>query len=68
LARRLSIVLSWRSGFRKSFKVAPGVRLNVSRQSVGVGVGPAWSDGQRLEQRRAAGVTRLAHLFWRKHL
>jgi hypothetical protein len=27
-------------GFRKSFKLAPGVRLNLGRRSAGVSVGP----------------------------
>jgi hypothetical protein len=27
-------------GFRKSFKLAPGLKLNLSRRSAGVSVGP----------------------------
>jgi hypothetical protein len=55
-------------GFRKSFKLAPGVRLNVSKRSIGLGAGPrgaklsANSRGQR-----RVGLS-LGGLFWRKRL
>jgi hypothetical protein len=39
LTNRLLSPASMAFGFRKSFRVAPGLRLNVSRRSVGVGVG-----------------------------
>lgn len=55
-------------GFRKSWKVAPGVRVNLSRRSVGLSAGPRGakvSVNSRREKRASAG---LLGLFWRKRL
>ena len=55
-------------GFRKSFKLAPGVRLNVGRRSTGVSVGPRGaklSVNSRRERRASLGWR---GLFWRKRL
>jgi hypothetical protein len=55
-------------GFRKSFKLAPGVRLNLSRRSAGVSVGPrgAKLSANTRGRRRASLSWRGA--FWRKGL
>lgn len=46
-------------GFRKSFKLAPGVRVNLSRRSVGVSAGPRGakvSANTRREKRASLGM------------
>jgi hypothetical protein len=55
-------------GFRKSFKLAPGVRLNLGRRSAGVSVGPrgAKVSANTRGRRRASLSWRGA--FWRKGL
>jgi hypothetical protein len=55
-------------GFRKSFKLAPGLRLNLSRRSAGVSVGPrgAKLSANTRGRRRASLSWRGA--FWRKGL
>jgi uncharacterized protein DUF4236 len=55
-------------GYRKSFKLGPGIRLNLSRRSAGISAGPR---GVKLSantrgQRRASAGWR--GLFWRKRL
>ena len=55
-------------GFRKSLKLAPGIRLNLSRRSAGVSAGPrgakvsANTRGQRRVSLGWGGA------FWRKGL
>ena len=55
-------------GFRKSLKLAPGIRLNLARRSAGVSVGPrgAKVSANTRGQRRASLSWRGA--FWRKGL
>jgi hypothetical protein len=55
-------------GFRKSFKLVPGIRLNLSRRSAGVSAGPrgAKVSANTRGQRRASLNWRGA--FWRKGL
>jgi uncharacterized protein DUF4236 len=55
-------------GFRKSFKVAPGVRLNVARRSAGMSIGPrgAKLSANSRGQRRTSVSWR--GLFWRKRI
>jgi hypothetical protein len=55
-------------GFRKSFKLAPGVRLNLSRRSAGLSAGPrgAKLSANTRGRRRASLSWRGA--FWRKSL
>jgi hypothetical protein len=55
-------------GFRKSFKVMPGVRVNLSRRSAGVSAGPR---GAKVSgNTRGEGRTSLGWrgLFWRKRI
>jgi len=55
-------------GFRKSFKVAPGLRLNASKRGLGLSAGPrgaklsANTRGQRRVSLSWKG------LFWRKRI
>jgi hypothetical protein len=55
-------------GFRKSFKLAPGLKLNLSRRSAGLSVGPrgAKVSANSRGERRASLSWRGA--FWRKGL
>jgi hypothetical protein len=55
-------------GFRKSFKLAPGLKLNLSRRSAGVSAGPrgAKLSANSRGERRASLSWRGA--FWRKGL
>jgi hypothetical protein len=55
-------------GFRKSIKLAPGVRLNLGRRSVGGSIGPrgAKLSANSRGQRRASLSWR--GFFWRKRL
>jgi hypothetical protein len=49
--------MGWR--FRRSFKIAPGLRFNVSKRSVGASVGPRGaklSANTRGEARRTVGI------------
>ena len=58
--------MSW--GFRKSVKLAPGLRLNLGRRSAGLSVGRR---GARLSANtRGRGGASLGRrgLFWRKRL
>ncbi|RDI75342.1 Protein of unknown function (DUF4236) [Gaiella occulta] len=53
-------------GFRKSFKVAPGLRLNVSKRGPSLSAGPRGakvSVNARGEKRASAGWL---GMFWRK--
>jgi hypothetical protein len=47
-------------GFRKSFKVAPGVRLNVGRRATGLSIGPRGVKGS-VNTRGRRGVS----MWWR---
>jgi hypothetical protein len=54
--------------FRKSFKIAPGVRLTVSKRGMSVSAGPKGaklSTNTRGEKRASLGWK---GLFWRKRL
>jgi hypothetical protein len=55
-------------GFRKSFKLAPGIRVNVGRKSLGVSGGPR---GAKLSVNTRGGRRLSAGwrgLFWRKRI
>jgi hypothetical protein len=55
-------------GFRKSFKLAPGVRLTASKRGLSLSSGPRGakiSQNTRGERRASLGVL---GLFWRKRI
>ena len=55
-------------GFRKSFKVAPGIKVNLSRRGPSVSAGPKGvkvSANTRGEKRASAGFR---GMFWRKRI
>jgi hypothetical protein len=58
--------MSW--GFRKSFRVGPGLRLNLGKRSAGLSLGRR---GARVSAntrgQKALSLSRLG-LFWRKRL
>ena len=55
-------------GFRKSFKLAPGLRLNVSKRGFGVSAGPRGAKlSANMRGQRRASLGRRG-LFWRKRL
>jgi hypothetical protein len=55
-------------GFRKSFKVAPGLRVNVSKRGTGVSVGPrGFKVSANTSGRRGVFLSMLG-LFFRKRL
>jgi hypothetical protein len=55
-------------GFRKSFKVAPGLRLNVSRRSVGISAGRRGATVSASSSGRRRASLGWRGLFWRKQL
>lgn len=55
-------------GYRKSFKIAPGLRVNLSKRGAGVSAGPRGakvSVNTKGEKRASAGRF---GMFWRKKL
>jgi hypothetical protein len=58
--------MSW--GYRRSSRVAPGVRLNLSKRGLGVSMGPRhWKLSANTRGRRSLYVSALG-LFFRKRL
>jgi hypothetical protein len=55
-------------GFRKSFKIVPGVRLNVSRRGAGLSAGPRGAKVSANTRRQKRGSLSLFGMFWRKKL
>jgi hypothetical protein len=55
-------------GFRKSFRIAPGVRLNLSKRSAGLSVGPRGLKASANTRRRRRVSAGRRGLFWRKNL
>jgi hypothetical protein len=53
-------------GFRKSLKIVPGVRLNLSRRSAGVSVGPRGAKLSANSRGRRGASLGWRGLFWRK--
>lgn len=55
-------------GFRKSFKIAPGARLNLSRRSTGVSVGPRGAKLSANSRGRRSASLGWRGFFWRKRI
>ena len=55
-------------GFRKSVKLIPGVRLNASRRSAGVSLGPRGAKLSANTRGRRGVSLGWRGLFWRKRL
>jgi hypothetical protein len=55
-------------GFRKSIRIAPGVRLNASKRSVGVSVGPRGAKVSANTGGRRGLFLGLLGLFYRRRL
>ena len=55
-------------GFRKSFKLAPGLRVNVSKRGLGVSAGPRGAKLSANTRGRRRASLGWRGLFWRKRL
>lgn len=55
-------------GFRKSIKVAPGIRLSLGRRSAGMSVGPRGAKASVNTRRRRRMSLGLGGFWWRKKL
>jgi Protein of unknown function (DUF4236) len=55
-------------GFRKSIRLAPGVRLNLSRRSAGLSAGPRGAKASASSSGRRGVSLGWRGLFWRKRL
>ena len=53
-------------GFRKSIKLAPGVRLNLGRRSAGLSVGPRGAKLSLNNRGRRGASLGWGGLWWRK--
>ena len=58
--------MSW--GFRKSIKLAPGVRLNVGKRSAGMSVGRRGARASANTRGRRGVSLGWRGLFWRKRI
>jgi Protein of unknown function (DUF4236) len=58
--------VSW--GFRKSFRLALGVRLNLGRRSAGVSAGPRGAKLSANTSGRGRATLGRRGLFWRREL
>ena len=58
--------MSW--GFRKSIKLAPGIRLNLGKRSAGVSVGRRGARLSANTRGQRSLALSLLGLFWRKRL
>lgn len=56
-----------RIGFRKSFRLAPGIRLNLSRRGLGVSAGPRHAKVSQGPTGRRASFS-FRGLFWRRRI
>ena len=55
-------------GFRKSFRLAPGIRLNVGRRSAGISAGPRGAKLSANSRGRRAASLGWRGLSWRKRI
>ena len=55
-------------GFRKSFKLAPGVRLTAGRRGLSVSGGPRGAKASVNTKRERRGSLSLFGAFWRRRL
>ena len=55
-------------GFRRSVKLAPGLRLNLSKRSAGLSVGPRGAKLSASTRGRRGVAVGWRGLFWRKRL
>jgi Protein of unknown function (DUF4236) len=53
-------------GFRKSVRLAPGVRLNLGKRSAGISVGPRHAKLSANSRGRRQASTSWRGMFWRK--
>jgi uncharacterized protein DUF4236 len=55
-------------GFRKSFRIVPGVKLNVGKRSAGLSAGPRGLKLSANSRGRRQASASWHGLFWRKRL